>query len=78
MLHLISPAHLLLALAAHAASQKANSPSVATWLGNPACGVLVLATFASIIIPAVWARNAERRDAAFRVLDRILRALTGR
>ena len=39
---------------------------------------LVFLIFALVVVPAVWGRNAELRDAAFRVLDRILRALAGR
>jgi hypothetical protein len=36
---------------------------------------LVFLIFALVVLPAVWGRNVELREAAFRVLDRILRAL---
>lgn len=40
----------------------------------PVCGLAlaVLLVFL-VVVPAVWSRQAERREAAFRVLDRILR-----
>jgi hypothetical protein len=31
--------------------------------------------FLFVILPAIWSRRADRREAAFRVLDRILRFL---
>ena len=41
-------------------------------------GLLILLTFIFVVLTAVWARSAERREAAFRVLDRLLHALVGR
>jgi hypothetical protein len=53
-----------------------NQPA-ATWLRGdafPVCGMTlaVLLVFL-VVVPAVWSHQAERREAAFRVLDRILR-----
>jgi hypothetical protein len=64
-------------LQAHAASQQVGSSALA-WLGSLICGTFVLLIFLFVVLPAVWARNDELRKAAFQVLDRILRALTGR
>jgi len=60
----------------HAASQSVDS-SLPTWLGIAAM-TLIFLVFALVALPAVWGRDAELRDAAYRVLDRILRALAGR
>lgn len=70
----VSPpqSHLAATPSLHAVSQQA-----AAWLmGNayPICGMTlaVLLVFL-VVVPAVWSHQTERREAAFRVLDRILR-----
>ncbi|TXK35134.1 hypothetical protein FR742_38405 [Nonomuraea sp. C10] len=46
-------------------------------LGNPLVlsfgGILCLALFVGVILPAVWSRKPTRRSAAYRVMDRIFR-----
>jgi hypothetical protein len=37
--------------------------------------VLVGLIFFFVVLPAVWARDPRRRNAAYRVLDRILRLI---
>jgi threonine/homoserine/homoserine lactone efflux protein len=50
--------------------------SAPSWLAITVM-ILAILTFICVVIPAVFG-NASRRRAALRVLDRILRALTGR
>jgi hypothetical protein len=51
-----------------------------SWLEIPvtALAFLIFVLVALVVRRAVWGGNAELRDAAYRVLDRILHALTGR
>jgi xanthine/uracil permease len=76
IVHAEYPARLINASVAQAASQAAvnSSPS---WLDITFMALAFL-TFALVVVPAVWGRDTVLRDAAFRVLDRILRALAGR
>ena len=45
--------------------------SVSSWAAITRMSVIVL-TLVLVALPAVWRRDPERRDAAYRVLDRIL------
>jgi hypothetical protein len=58
-----------------ATSQYFGGPAP-SWLAITFMSLAIL-TFAVVVVPAVFGK-AELRRAAFRVLDRILRALTGR
>jgi hypothetical protein len=59
------------------AASPAVGNSAPSWL-DITFMALVFLTFVLVVVPAVWGRNAVLREAAFRVLDRILRALAGR
>ena len=76
MLPALYPARPAAVSLAQAASQ-AIGASLPSWLGITFM-TLVFLIFALVVLPAVWGRNAELRDAAYRVLDRILRAFAGR
>jgi hypothetical protein len=73
----ILPATRLITRSLAQAASKDVANSVPSWL-DISFMTLVFLTFALVVVPAVWGRNAELRDAAFRVLDRLLRALAGR
>lgn len=55
------------------------SPHIALSASSPALLgasiVLVTLIFIFVVLPAVWSRKADRRAAAFRVLNLILRSL---
>jgi hypothetical protein len=76
MLTVLPAARLMTASLSQVASQDIGN-SMPSW-PDIAFMTLVFLIFALVVLPAVWGRNAELRDAAFRVLDRILRALMGR
>lgn len=76
MLTILPAARLITASLSQLASQDIGN-SMPSWL-DIAFMTLVFLIFALVVLPAVWGRNAELREAAFRVLDRILRALMGR
>jgi hypothetical protein len=71
-----SPVRLIAASLSSAMSQASGS-TVPSW-SVIACMSLVFLTFTLVVLPAVWGRNAELREAAYRVLDRLLRAFLGR
>jgi hypothetical protein len=73
---ILPAARLITASLSQLASQGIGN-SMPSWL-DIAFMALVFLIFALVVLPAVWGRNAELREAAFRVLDRILRALMGR
>jgi hypothetical protein len=73
MLTILPAARLITASLSQLASQNIGS-STPSWL-DIAFMTLVFLIFALVVLPAVWGRNVELREAAFRVLDRILRAL---
>jgi hypothetical protein len=73
---ILPAARLITASLSQLASQDIGN-SMPSWL-DIAFMTLVFLIFALVVLPAVWGRNAELREAAFRVLDRILRALMGR
>jgi hypothetical protein len=73
MLTILPAARLITASLSQVASQDIGN-SMPSWL-DIAFTTLVFLVFALVVLPAVWGRNAELREAAFRVLDRILRAL---
>jgi hypothetical protein len=76
MLTILPAARLITASLSQLPSQAVGN-SAPSWL-DIAFTTLVFLIFALVVLPAVWGRNAELREAAFRVLDRILRALLGR
>jgi hypothetical protein len=76
MLTILPAARLITASLSQLPSQDIGN-AVPSWL-DIAFTTLVFLIFALVVLPAVWGRNAELREAAFRVLDRILRALLGR
>jgi hypothetical protein len=72
----VAAARLMTASLAQVTNQDIGN-SIPSWL-EIAFTALVFLIFALVVLPAVWGRNAELRDAAFRVLDRILRSIMGR
>ena len=70
------PTRLVAGSLAQVTSQAVGT-SLPSWL-DIAFMTLAFLTFVLVVVPAVWGRNAELREAAFRVLDRILHALAGR
>jgi hypothetical protein len=76
MLTILPAARLMTAALSQVASQDIGN-AIPSWV-DIAIMTLVFLIFAFVVLPAVWGRNAELREAAFRVLDRILRALLGR
>ena len=58
------------------------SQQAAAWLAGDALPfgamTLVVLLIFLVVVPAVWSHHTERREAAFRVLDRILRFLRQR
>lgn len=40
--------------------------------------VIAAAVYVGVVLPAVWSKSQERRTAAIRVLDRLLRVLKRR
>ncbi len=70
-----TPARPTTVLVLQSASQYFSGPAP-SWLAITFMGLAFL-TFALVVVPAVFGKT-ELRKAAFRVLDRILRALTGR
>jgi hypothetical protein len=76
MLTTLPAARLIMAPLSQLASQDIGS-SMPSWL-EIAFMTLVFLIFALVVLPAVWGRDVDLREAAFRVLDRILRALVGR
>ena len=71
-----SPARLITTPVTWAMSQGFVS-SVPSWLAVTFMSVAFL-TIVLVVRAAVWGRTVELREAAYRVLDRILRALLGR